>query len=159
MIRLLVAAALLAGCAAGTRAGAPAKRNTGPAAKHTAAEDSAFVDSLATVAHDSTRLEEFLSEFERCVHRHDKPALVSLLDPTYRAKQLTRIYNDNPDPFLNTLICGKVLASDQYYCLDFDAIYKFDRKAVAREGEAVRVVAVGLGADDFAAGAEFELME
>src|SRR5437870_2270313 len=119
MLRGILVAACLCGCASGLRPHAQGAARSVPGsdpAGH-AAEDT------ATARRDSAALEDFLAELERSVRKHDKPALVALLDPEYKAKQLVRIYQGNPDPFLNTLICGQVVDSDQHYCLEFDAIF------------------------------------
>jgi hypothetical protein len=136
MIRLFLLAAIMSGCAAGSRPGSAANPQASRKHEETA---TASRDSAAAAGRDSAVLEDFLSGLERAVRKHDKPALVALLDPDYKAKQLVRIYKGNPDPFLNTLICGQVVASDQNYCLDFDAIFKLERKNVVREDESARV--------------------
>lgn len=126
-----VANVLLSGCAGGGRAGSGVRSESDSGLVRAA---SPAVDTTATVARrDSATLEDFLTDLEQAVRKHDKPALVALLDPDYKAKQLVRIYKGNPDPFLNTLFCGRVLGTDQLYCLDFDAISGFERKSVTRE--------------------------
>ena len=126
--------AALSGCAGGGHGAAPERSAADTPATSSPNDTNAAAASAANAARrDSSALEDLLTELERAVGKHDKPALVALLDPDYKAKQLERIYKGNANPFLNTVFCGRVVGTDQLYCLDFDAISGFTRKTVTRE--------------------------
>ena len=61
-------------------------------------------------------------DLEQAVLSHDKPAILALLDPDYKTQELMGFRRGNSDTFLNAFFCGKVVNTDQLYCLEFQDI-------------------------------------
>jgi outer membrane murein-binding lipoprotein Lpp len=68
------------------------------------------------------RVDSLSKNLESAVIQHDTSTILAMLDPEYRAQELTKFHSGNPGPLLNSLFCGRVIGVDQYYCLDFQEI-------------------------------------
>ncbi len=68
------------------------------------------------------RVNELSTEMEKAVLSHDTAAILNMLDPDYKAKELIKFHNGIPGPFLDSFFCGRVLGIDQFFCLDFKDI-------------------------------------
>ena len=71
--------------------------------------------------------ENLLNDFEKAVLKQDTSGVLGFLDPHYRDKEFSELFQSREGPFLNEFFCGKVVKGNQIYCLVFSEIQDIKR--------------------------------
>ncbi len=84
-------------------------------------------------------LEQYLSEFEKSVLKHDAERLMELMDENYVRDQHDQLLQGNTTQFVNEFFCGNIVKGQGFKCLKFKEISSLKRTGLEEVHEGFRV--------------------